>query len=141
VETGDRVRGEGADVPRAGALAPESAPFLDAERLEVYRLALEFNVMANVFAMRTDAVVRDQLRRASLACVLNIAEGAGARSTGQKRNLYGIARGSAMECAAIVDVLRLRRLASTAEANRGKSLLVRIVQMLTKLNQSLRARP
>jgi four helix bundle protein len=120
-----------------GAPAAEAAPFLDAERLEVYHLALAFNVMANAFAARSDAVVRDQLRRASLSCVLNIAEGAGQRSRAQKRNLYGIARGSAMECAAIVDVLRVRGVASRDEAREARAVLVRIVQMLTKLDRSL----
>jgi four helix bundle protein len=120
-----------------GAPAAEAAPFLDAERLDVYRLALEFNVMANAFAARSDAVVRDQLRRASLSCVLNIAEGAGQRSRAQKRNLYGIARGSAMECAAIVDVLRVRGVASPDEARDARAVLVRIVQMVTRLDQRL----
>src|SRR5712691_1885851 len=119
------------------APAPESAPYLDAERLDVYRIALEFQVQASALAVRTDAVVRDQLRGASLSCVLNIAEGAGQRSRARKRNLYGIARGSAMECAAIIDVLRIRGIAAPAEAGRARALLVRMVQMLTKLDQSL----
>jgi four helix bundle protein len=90
-----------------------------------------------VLAARADAVVRDQLRRASLSCVLNIAEGAGQRSRAQKRNLYAIARGSAMECAAIVDVLRIRGLVPAFDAERARSLLVRVVQMLSKLDRSL----
>ena len=103
----------------------------------MYRIALEFQVQASALAVRTDAVVRDQLRGASLSCVLNIAEGAGQRSRARKRNLYGIARGSAMECAAIIDVLRIRGIAAPAEAGRARALLVRMVQMLTKLDQSL----
>jgi four helix bundle protein len=121
-----------------GTPAPETAPVLDAERLDVYAVALEFNVTATVLAARADAVVRDQLRRASLSCVLNIAEGAGQRSRAQKRNLYGIARGSALECAAIIDVLRLRAVASAVEAASARALLVRMVQMLTKLDARLR---
>jgi four helix bundle protein len=123
--------------PSTGAPAPEPAPVLDAERLDVYAVALAFQVHAHALALRSDAVVRDQLRRASLSCVLNIAEGAGQRSRAQKRNLYGIARGSAMECAAIVDVLRLRRIADPAECRRARALLVRIVQMLSRLDCSL----
>jgi four helix bundle protein len=111
---------------------------LDAEKLDVYRIALEFNAVATVLAGRADSVVRDQLRRASLSIVLNVAEGAGQRAAGQKRNLFGIARGSALECAAIVDVLRIRGRLSVAEASQARSRLVRIVQMLTKLDQSLR---
>ena len=120
------------------APATASAPFLDAERLDVYRvITLEFQSHASALALRGDANLRDQLRRASLSCVLNIAEGAGQRSRAQKRHLYAIARGSAMECAAVLDVMRIRNLANPAECRAGRTLLVRIVQMLTKLEQSL----
>ena len=115
----------------------DAAPLLDAERLQVYHVALEFQTLASALAVRTDAVVRDQLRRASLSCVLNIAEGAGRRSRAQKRHFYSIARGSAMECAAIVDVLRVHAGVDATEGRHARGLLVRIVQMLTKLDQSL----
>jgi hypothetical protein len=42
-----------------------------------------------------------------------------------------------MECAAIVDVLRVRGVASRDEAREARAVLVRIVQMLTKLDRSL----
>ena len=119
------------------APASDSAPLLDAERLVVYGVALEFQSQASALALRADAVVRDQLRRASLSIVLNIAEGAGQRSRAQKRHLYSIARGSAMESAAILDVLRGTGLASPAEGRAARTLAVRIVQMLTKLDQAL----
>ncbi len=93
----------------------------------MYRVALEFQVQASALVLRTGAVVRNQLRRASLSCVLNVAEGAGQRLWAQKRNLYGIARGSAMECAAIIDVLSVRGVATPAETGRGRALLVRMV--------------
>ena len=124
--------------PASVAPAPHPAPFLDAERLEVYRASVSFHAQASALASRCDAVLRDQLRRASLSIVLNIAEGAGQRSRLQKRHLYGIARGSAMESAAIVDVLRVRELASPDDCQQARALLVRVVQMLTKLDQSLR---
>jgi four helix bundle protein len=124
--------------PGAVAPAPDSAPLLDAERLDVYRVALEFQVHAAALALRCDSITRDQLRRASLSCALNIAEGAGQRSKSQKRHLYGIARGSAMECAAIIDVLRVREVAAPAECRQARALLVRMVQMLTRLDQSLK---
>jgi four helix bundle protein len=126
------------------APASDSAPsqetgaaLLDAERLVVYGVALEFQSQASALALRADAIVRDQLRRASLSVVLNIAEGAGQRSRPQKRHLYSIARGSAMESAAILDVLRGSGLASPAEGRAARALVVRIVQMLTKLDQVL----
>jgi hypothetical protein len=42
-----------------------------------------------------------------------------------------------MECAAIFDVLCLRRLAPSHDCGQARSLLVRIVQMLTKLDRAL----
>jgi four helix bundle protein len=119
------------------APAPDAAPVLDAERLDVYRVAVELQVPAAEIASMADAVLRDQLRRASLSVPLNVAEGAGQRSKAQKRRFYGIARGSAMECAAIVDVLLARGLAEATNCRRVRTLLVRVVQMLTKLDQSL----
>jgi four helix bundle protein len=119
------------------APASDSAPLLDAERLIVYGVALEFQLLASALALRADAIVRDQLRRASLSIVLNIAEGAGQRSRAQKRHLYSIARGSAMESAAILDVLRGHGVASHGEWRQARALVVRIVQMLTKLDQAL----
>jgi four helix bundle protein len=74
---------------------------------------------------------------AGLSVVLNIAEGAGQRSRAQKRHIYSIARGSAMESAAILDVLRRRGVASVAEARTARALAVHVVQMLTKLDQAL----
>jgi four helix bundle protein len=116
----------------------EGTALLDAEKLDVYQVALEYHALAKVLTARADAVLRDQLRRASLSSVLNIAEGAGQRSRPQKRNHYGIARGSAMECAAIVDALRAGDLVTIEDARTGRSLLVRLIQMLTKLERSMR---
>jgi hypothetical protein len=45
----------------------------------------------------------------------------------------GIARGSAAECAAIVDIAMARRLCPATAGASARTLLVRIVQMLTKL--------
>jgi hypothetical protein len=46
---------------------------------------------------------------------------------------YKIARGEAMECAASLDVMRLRRIVSDASYERGTQLLEGVVAMLTKM--------
>ena len=48
-------------------------------------------------------------------------------------------RGSAMECAAVLDVLRSTGLVPHLVCARGRSLLVRIVQMHTRLCLRLKA--
>ena len=66
---------------------------------------------------------------------LNIAEGSGRSSGSADRIRFrGIARGSAMECGAILDVARLLEIAPDADWNRAKALLVRIVEMLSKMS-------
>jgi four helix bundle protein len=112
-------------------------PALDAEKLVCYELALELQVLCAALIPAQHRVLQDQLERASLSVVCNIAEGAGRRSRKDKRRMYAIARGSATETAAIVDVLRLRRLASEGQCRAARSLALRVVQLLTKLDAAL----
>ena len=112
-------------------------PALDAEKLDVYRVALEGHAQAAVLVPVDRRVLRDQLERASLSVVLNISEGAGRRSRKDKRRHYAIARGSAMESAAVIDVISRRNLADAAASAAVRALYVRVVQMLTKLDAAL----
>ena len=54
---------------------------------------------------RGHADLRDSLRRAALSVPLNVAEGAGRASEADGARHFAIARGSAMECAAVLDVV------------------------------------
>ena len=104
------------------------------ERLDVYQRSIEFIVLvAPVLEAlpRGNAGLADQLRRASISIPLNIAEAAGKVGEADRARFYAIARGSAMECGAILDVGRA--LVSEATASGGKALLVRVVAMLTKM--------
>jgi four helix bundle protein len=107
---------------------------LDAERLDVYRLAVAFHCFAApLLELRGVGSLRDQLDRASASVVLNIAEGAGRRTAAEKASFYTIARGSATECAAILDLLLARAVIASDAHRAGRDTLVRIVQMLTRL--------
>jgi len=117
--------------------ASSEVPLLDAEKLQVYRLAVRFQTLATqLIPPRRGmllATLRDQLDRASVSIVLNIAEGAGRFSPPDKARFYGIARGSATECGALLDLLLARHLVAEPRYGEARSLIVRIVQMLTRL--------
>ena len=114
---------------------PATAVPLDAAKLDVYTVALEFQSLAvGLLPPRRQAVLRDQLERASLSIVLNIAEGTGRFAAADKARFYSMARGSATECGGILDVLLARKLITSIAHQRLHILLVRIVAMLTKLH-------
>jgi four helix bundle protein len=110
------------------------AALLDAEKLDCYRIALEFQAIAvQLMPKHGYAELRDQLNRASISIVLNIAEGCGRRSPADKARFYAMARGSATECAAVIDLFGARNLVDDRLRKRARTLLVRIVQMLSRL--------
>jgi four helix bundle protein len=106
------------------------------ERLDVYRAAIDFLVVADEIATslpRGRAYLVDQLRRAATSIPLNIAEGAGEFSPGDKARFYRMARRSATECAAILDATRALNLADKQLSSDGRALLLRVVAMLTAM--------
>ena len=116
-------------------LRSSATAHLDCERLDCYRVAVEFQaIAARLLANRRPlGALRDQLDRASVSIVLNLAEGAGRRTPRDKAHFFTIARGSSTECAAILDLLLARGLLAPSDHRHGRGLLVRVVQMLTSL--------
>jgi four helix bundle protein len=107
---------------------------MDFQRMDVYRVALEFQArVPSLVPGRGYSSLRDQIDRASASILLNIAEGCGRFSRSDKAQFYLIARGSAMECAAALDVLLSRGALFPAPHRHAHGLLVRVTQMLTKL--------
>ncbi|NUO49836.1 MAG: four helix bundle protein [Polyangiaceae bacterium] len=114
----------------------DEQPRLDHERLDVYNAALEFwafgqRAVARVPVGRKE--LRDQLERAAMSIPLNIAEASGKSTRPERSRFFSIARGSTLECGAILDVLALAGLLPKDQLTQGKQLLLRIVAMLTKL--------
>ena len=89
---------------------------------------------------RGEAALADQHRRAGDSILLNIAEGAGRMASREKAHHYEIARGSAAECAAALDLLAIRGRATAPVLDRVRSVLREIVCMLTALARSARER-
>jgi len=107
------------------------------EKLDVYRAAIEYVGWAYRYCetLKGHGNAKDQLLRASQAIPLNIAEGNGKATDGDRRRFFEIARGSALECSAAQDVLQVCEAISAEENEKAKVLLDRIVAMLTKLGQ------
>ena len=107
---------------------------LSFQRLDVYQRAIEFLALATEIIEdlpRGHAERADQLIRAAESVVGNIAEGAGRWTRQDSGKHYRIARGEAMECAASLDVLLLRKLVVAQRYERGIALLEAVVAMLT----------
>ncbi len=80
----------------------------DFEKLDVYRKTKELNKEILNFLKinkQIDSYLRDQLRRASISMVINIAEGSGKFSKADKKNFYTIARGSVYECTSLFEII------------------------------------
>ncbi len=83
---------------------------MDFEKLIVYQKAKEFNRMINedVLSISSlDRILKDQIRRASLSIVLNIAEGCSRFSKADRKNFFVISRGSTFESVAALDTIKL----------------------------------
>ena len=105
------------------------------ERLDVYQAAIEYVGWAYHLCerLKKHRSAKEQLLRASQAIPLNIAEGNGKATDGDRRRYFETARGSALECGAIQDVLEVCGALSAEENAEAKAALDRIVAMLTKL--------
>ena len=106
--------------------------YFDHEKLDVYQEAIAFcgwigELLSQISAK---AAAKDHLDRASTSLPLNIAEGNGKFSTVDRARFLEIARGSALECAACLDVLAVRKLVAAERILPAKERLVRIVNML-----------
>jgi four helix bundle protein len=77
--------------------------------------------------------VHNQLDRASTSIPLNIAEGNGKHTSADRCKYFDNARGSALECAACLDVLVAKKKIDEDKGKKGKNKLHQIVSMLIGL--------
>jgi len=113
--------------------------YFDRERLNAYQVSLAFNKWVGEFLSATDAkaAAKDQIDRAAISIPLNIAEGNGKFSKRDRARFFDIARGSALESAAALDVLVSRQLLTEEQIAPAKEQLLQIVNMLIGLLKSL----
>ena len=106
------------------------------ENLDVYRLSIAYVAWVYEKANSLKGVhrpARDQWLRASQSIPLNIAEGNGKTAQADRRRYFEISRGSALECAAVQDVLVVGKALNLEESRARKIELDRIVAMLSRL--------
>ena len=100
-------------------------------RFDAYQLSLQFRRLVVRWLPLRRSELSDQLDRASISVPLNVAEGAGRSTPRERARHYTIARGSAVECLACLDLLELELSApSTTEA---RTVLLRLLNVLTAL--------
>ena len=110
----------------------------DHEKLDAYRLAITFSAWVSPILDQVQPRGRrpnafKHLDGSATSVAFNIAEGNGKRSRPDRIRYLEIARGSALECAACLDVLVARSRLACDVASQGKARLVRIVSTITKL--------
>ena len=105
----------------------------DHEKLDVYQESIRFICWVDELLdeIPKTLAVHNQLDRASTSIPLNIAEGNGKYTDADRCRKIDIARGSALECAACLDVLVAKK--QIKQADSGKEILARIVSMLVGL--------
>lgn len=110
------------------------------EKLEVYQKAVTF---ADCICQATEGFGRgygflsDQLNRAALSIAANIAEGNGRFTKPDRKNFFGIARGSVQECVPLLELARRRKLFDDLQHNALKEDLEEIARMLSGLIRGL----
>jgi four helix bundle protein len=112
---------------------------LSHESLNVYQQSIQFVAWTSclITEKQITGVLLDQFKRAFISVPLNIAEGSGKFTGKDQAKFYDIARGSALECGACLDVLVAMEGAETVDVAAGKEVLVEVVAMLTGLSRSV----
>ena len=106
------------------------------EKLRVYQFSLQFLSFAGGIIERLprgNGPIADQFRRAAASVCLNTAEACGRIRDADRKRHFAIARGSAMECGAVLDVLNELKIIDPILYRNQKQRLTVIVAMLSKL--------
>jgi four helix bundle protein len=110
----------------------DEVPWFEHEKLVAYQETVAFVawLSATLEDVQRAGDIKDQLERASSSIALNIAEGNGKFTSKDRCRFFDTAHGSALECAAGLDVLVARAKLSREQIRPGKERLQRIVRLL-----------
>lgn len=111
---------------------PPPSSTLPHHKLIAYQVAIEFATALGALRI-TDARIREQARKSTISCVLNIAEGAGRRSRADKSCVYTIALAEVCEAAAAIELAIALRAANANDAQAVMRLAVRVKNLLSRL--------
>jgi len=113
----------------------------DFERLEVYQKSLEF--VGSIFRITKGLPkdyqysVSDQLRRAGISILNNLAEGSGKLSKKEKGQFYRTSLNSTRECIPMLTVLAKERQIAPEIHRQMRHVVIHIANMLGRLIASL----
>ena len=113
------------------------------EKLAVYQKSVDFADRVCGLTKgfnRGCGFLANQLNRAALSISANIAEGNGRFTKPDRRNFFGIARGSVQECVPLLELARRRSLMTDAKHDELKGQLEEISRMLSGLIHGLETR-
>jgi four helix bundle protein len=106
------------------------------EKLIVYQKSMDFSdricELTQTFPRGFYFLV-DQLNRAALSIAANIAEGNGRFTIRDRKNFFGIARGSVQECVPLLELAKRRSLIQAEDHLTLKADLEEIARMLSGL--------
>ena len=109
---------------------------LNHHRLHCYRLTLELArtvpALLNTWP-KGSSDLADQFKRALSSVLLNIAEGNGRMSPKDRRRFFAMARGSASEVGAIIDIAEVYGLIPSETTFKWQDSILQIVRMVSKL--------
>src|SRR2546426_1773130 len=113
--------------------------YFDHEKLVAYQRSIQFVAWSSPLLdkLSQKLAVADQLDRASTSVPLNIAEGNSKYTARDRCRYFDTARGSALECAACLDVLVGKGKCTREEIESGKEMLRETVSLLVGLIRSI----
>ena len=110
------------------------------EKLDVYKEAYGVNLIVYRLLKSNTTIplyAKNQLGRASLSVVLNIAEGSAKFSKKDRRNFFVIARGSVFECLSLINILSDENEIDQATANNLRQTYTHLSRLLFSMIKNL----